>query len=63
MVMRRVVKISEQSKVIVYYDNGWYTAKHYRNGCNKSLEVKQSTSIDEINVFIKKLREVFNGSS
>lgn len=57
------VVISEHSKVIVTYSNGWYTAQHFKKGCNRGLEVKQSRSKEEIDKFIEKLREVFNDPS
>nr|DAM87724.1 MAG TPA: hypothetical protein [Caudoviricetes sp.] len=57
------VAISERSKVVVTYDNEWYTAQHFKNGCNRGLEVKQSRSKEEIDKFIEKLREVFNDPS
>jgi len=54
------VVISEHSKVIVTYSNGWYTAQHFKNGCSRGLEAKQSRSKDEINQFIENLKEIFN---
>lgn len=54
------VAISEHSKVVVTYDNEWYTAQHFKNGCNRGLEIKQSRSKEEIDQFIENLKEIFN---
>lgn len=57
--MVTIERISEQSKVKIVYENGWYTATHFKNGCSRGLEVKQSTSREEITAFVEKLKEIF----
>lgn len=60
MATKYSVVVSEHSKVVVTYDNEWYTAQHFKNWCSRGLEIKQSRSKDEINQFIENLKEIFN---
>ena len=36
-----------------------YTAQHFKNGCSRGLESKVSTSLQEIEEWVMKLRKVF----
>lgn len=55
------VPISNISKVVIEFDNNWYTATHFRNGCSKGLESRQSQDLNQIYEFVDKLKEVING--
>ena len=36
-----------------------YTAQHFKNGCSRGLESKVSTSLQEMEEWVMKLRKVF----
>ena len=61
--MPRRYNITRNSYVLVTdkqtCDTVLYTAQHFKNGCSRGLESKVSTSLQEIEQWVIKLRRVF----
>mgnify|MGYP003590194493 FL=1 len=61
--MPRRYDITRNSYVLVTdkptCDTVLYTAQHFKNGCSRGLESKVSTSLQEIEQWVIKLRRVF----
>lgn len=60
VIMKFRYDINEQSYVVVDDSNG-YVGQHFKNGCSRNLMEKRTNTLEEMENWIKQLKEVLNG--
>lgn len=60
VIMKFRYDINEQSYVVVDDSNG-YVGQHFKNGCSRNLMEKRTDTLEEMENWIKQLKEVLNG--